>query len=43
MGDRDNLPELAEGWIWSTLGEVFDVYVGATPSRQSIGKEISLG
>ena len=34
MGDRDNLPELAEGWIWSTLGEVFDVYVGATPSRQ---------
>ncbi len=36
MGDRDNLPELAEDWIWSTLGEVFDVYVGATPSRQRL-------
>jgi type I restriction enzyme S subunit len=27
------LPELSEGWMWSSIGQVFDVYVGATPSR----------
>ena len=28
-----NLPELPEGWCWASLGQVFGVYVGATPSR----------
>ncbi len=32
--DTAKLPQLPNGWIWSTLGQVFDVYVGATPSRQ---------
>ncbi len=32
--DADGLPELPEGWCWSTLGEAFEVFVGATPSRQ---------
>lgn len=27
------LPELPEGWCWSSIGELFDVRVGATPSR----------
>jgi type I restriction enzyme, S subunit len=25
--------QLPEGWVWSSLGQLFDVYVGATPSR----------
>ncbi len=28
------LPELPEGWGWVKLGEVFNVYVGSTPSRK---------
>jgi type I restriction enzyme, S subunit len=31
--DTSNLPELPEGWIWASLGQIFNVYVGATPSR----------
>jgi type I restriction enzyme S subunit len=31
--DTEGLPELPEGWHWSSLGELFDVRVGATPSR----------
>jgi type I restriction enzyme S subunit len=31
--DAANLPELPEGWCWTSLGQVFGVYVGATPSR----------
>jgi type I restriction enzyme S subunit len=27
------LPELPSGWCWSSLGQCFDVCVGATPSR----------
>jgi len=30
----DDLPALPFGWIWSSLGQVFGVHVGATPSRQ---------
>ena len=31
--DTSNLPELPEGWVWSSMGESFDVYVGSTPRR----------
>ena len=31
--DTTDLPELPEGWVWTLMGQVFDVYVGATPSR----------
>lgn len=30
----ENLPPLPFGWVWSSLGQVFGVHVGATPSRQ---------
>jgi type I restriction enzyme S subunit len=32
--DTEGLPELPEGWCWSRVGDVFDVHVGATPSRK---------
>jgi type I restriction enzyme S subunit len=28
-----DLSELPKGWIWSSVGQLFDVHVGATPSR----------
>jgi type I restriction enzyme S subunit len=31
--DTTGLPPLPEGWIWSSLGQLFDVHIGATPSR----------
>ena len=31
--DTTDLPELPEGWVWSNLGGVFEVHVGATPRR----------
>lgn len=31
--DTSNLPELPEGWCWASIGSLFDVEVGATPSR----------
>ena len=31
--DTSGLPGLPEGWVWSTLGESFEVFVGATPRR----------
>lgn len=31
--DIGNLPALPKGWIWTSLGQMFEVYVGATPSR----------
>ena len=31
--DTSGLPELPEGWEWARIGKIFDVYVGATPSR----------
>ena len=31
--DIDNLPALPKGWIWTSLGQMFEVYVGVTPSR----------
>ena len=32
--DTADLPELPEGWVWSCLGQCFQVAVGATPSRK---------
>jgi type I restriction enzyme S subunit len=32
--DTTDLPELPEGWVWSSLGQCFQVAVGATPSRK---------
>ncbi len=34
--DTSNLPELPEGWCWTNLGFVFDVYTGGTPSRKRL-------
>lgn len=31
--DTTDLPELPEGWVWCSLGQVFEVDVGATPTR----------
>ena len=31
--DTSNLPMLPEGWVNSTMGQCFEVYVGATPRR----------
>ena len=31
--DSSDLPELPEGWVWSSLGQCFGVFVGATPRR----------
>jgi type I restriction enzyme S subunit len=31
--DGSTLPELPEGWCWTSLGQAFTVTVGATPSR----------
>ncbi len=32
--DAAVVPELPEGWTWTTLGQPFEVVVGATPSRR---------
>jgi type I restriction enzyme S subunit len=32
--DPSGLPELPEGWVWSSLGQCFHIGVGATPSRK---------
>lgn len=32
--DLTDLPPLPEGWVWTTLGQCFNVQVGATPSRK---------
>lgn len=31
--DTSELPELPEGWCWSSLGQCFEICVGSTPSR----------
>ena len=31
--NTSDLPELPEGWVWSRIGESFEVYVGSTPRR----------
>ena len=31
--DTADLPDLPEGWAWSSIGCTFDVFVGATPRR----------
>jgi type I restriction enzyme S subunit len=35
--NTNDLPELPQGWVWSSLGESFQVAVGATPSRKEVG------
>lgn len=32
----DDLPDLPEGWVWSSLGQLFQVAVGTTPSRSNL-------
>lgn len=32
--DVSDLPELPDGWVWSSIGQCFYVAVGATPSRK---------
>lgn len=32
--DTRALPALPQGWVWTTVGQCFDVAVGATPSRK---------
>ena len=32
--DTSGLPELPQGWVWSSIGQCFQVAVGATPSRK---------
>jgi type I restriction enzyme S subunit len=34
--DTSALPDLPEGWEWTTIGKCFEVYVGATPSRKAL-------
>ncbi len=29
----DNLPELPEGWFWTSIGQCFEVHIGSTPRR----------
>ena len=31
--DTTDLPELPDGWVWSRIGNIFEVYVGSTPRR----------
>ena len=31
--ETSDLPELPEGWCWTTIGQAFEVHVGATPRR----------
>ena len=33
LPDVSTLPQLPEGWVWSSLGQLFRVSVGTTPSR----------
>jgi len=35
--DTSGLPELPQGWVWSSIGQCFHVAVGATPSRKEAG------
>ncbi len=35
--DTSTLPQLPEGWCWTSLGQAFTVTVGATPSRSVPG------
>ncbi len=35
--DATGLPELPQGWVWSSIGQCFHVAVGATPSRKEPG------
>lgn len=32
--DTENLPQLPESWVWSSIGQCFEVKIGATPSRK---------
>jgi type I restriction enzyme S subunit len=32
--NTSELPELPEGWVWTKFGQIFNVFVGSTPSRK---------
>lgn len=32
--DITNLPALPNGWVWASINQLFEVYVGSTPSRK---------
>jgi type I restriction enzyme S subunit len=32
-----DLPQLPPGWVWALLGQLFPVFIGATPSRREPG------
>ncbi|MEY2875571.1 MAG: type restriction enzyme subunit [Pseudomonadota bacterium] len=32
--ETSGLPELPKGWVWSSIGQCFQVAIGATPSRK---------
>jgi type I restriction enzyme, S subunit len=34
--DLTGLPELPDGWVWTSIGQCFQVGVGATPSRKEL-------
>ena len=34
--ETSDLPGLPEGWVWATVGQSFDVYVGSTPRRAKL-------
>jgi hypothetical protein len=31
--DTTGLPKLPDGWVWVSIGQVFDVFIGSTPPR----------
>lgn len=35
-GTEFELPELPQNWVWTTIGEAFEVCIGATPSRKEV-------
>jgi len=32
--DKSDLPELPEGWVWTKIGEIYDIVGGGTPSTK---------
>ncbi|MDR3640248.1 MAG: restriction endonuclease subunit S [Humidesulfovibrio sp.] len=32
--NTEGLPELPQGWAWTSIGQLFNVFIGSTPSRK---------
>ena len=32
--NTDGLPELPQGWVWASIGQLFNVFIGSTPARK---------